>query len=50
MTSQQLMCRLVALLGIGAGVLAAPALAEDKPELVGSRGPSGSALDPQIVI
>ena len=35
MTSQRLMCRLVVLLGIGAGVLATPVLAADCPELVG---------------
>jgi hypothetical protein len=32
---QRLACRLVALLGIGARVLAMPALAQDSPELVG---------------
>jgi len=32
---QRLACRLVTLLGIGARVLAMPALAQDYPELVG---------------
>ncbi|PWB68537.1 MAG: hypothetical protein C3F15_16150 [Holophagae bacterium] len=35
MKSPRLVCRLVALLGIGAGVLTAPAIAQDCPELVG---------------
>jgi hypothetical protein len=45
MKSPRLMRRLVALLGIGAGVLAAPALAQDGPESVGLRGSPGSAAD-----
>ena len=43
MTSQRLMCRVVALLGIGAGVLATPAVAADCPELVGN-WPAGDAF------
>ncbi len=44
MKSRRHACRLVALLGIGAGVIAAPALAQDCPELVGHwpYGPVGS--------
>ena len=42
MKSPRPACRLVALLGIGAVVLAAPAIAQDCPELVG-RWPYGPA-------
>ena len=44
MTSQRPACRLVALLGIVAGVLAAPALAQDCPELVGACDTPGWAV------
>jgi len=45
MTSPRPACRLVALLGIGVGVLAAPALAQDCPELVGSLPGDGWTTD-----
>jgi hypothetical protein len=44
MKSPRPACRLVALLGIGVGVLAAPALAQDCPELVGSYDTPGAAI------
>jgi hypothetical protein len=44
MKSPRPACRLVALLGIGAVVLAAPAFAQDCPELVGFYDTPGSAL------
>ena len=43
MKSPRPACRLVALLGIGGGVLAAPALAADCPELVGACDTPGNA-------
>jgi len=47
MKSPRLVCRLVALLGIGAGVLAAATLAQDCPELVG-RWPYGPAFTTEM--
>jgi hypothetical protein len=51
MASQRLICRLVALVGVGVGVLATPVLAQDRPEPVGqvSGGLTGDPRDEPVV-